>query len=261
MGGGESWRPLVERLLDAVRQPCTVDGAANVHLSASIGVSCFPYDADTVEVLAQQAESAMQEAKALGGDNFALFKPDLSERAAERFNLFNALKHAHGRDEFRLYVQPQFRLSDGKLIGGEALIRWQHPQWGLVSPARFIPVAEDTHLIRDISDWVLNEACRQRACWPAWTFEGEPLTIAINLSAVHFQDPGLPGKVQEALARYRLDARCLELEVTERTVMGDIKAIIAILSGSSALAYAWPLTTLAPAIRPCLICGTFRLTG
>ncbi|MCK6435737.1 sensor domain-containing protein [Rivihabitans pingtungensis] len=230
VGGGESWRPLVERLLDAVRQPCTVDGAANVHLSASIGVSCFPYDADTVEVLAQQAESAMQEAKALGGDNFALFKPDLSERAAERFNLFNALKHAHGRDEFRLYVQPQFRLSDGKLIGGEALIRWQHPQWGLVSPARFIPVAEDTHLIRDISDWVLNEACRQRASWPAWTFEGEPLTIAINLSAVHFQDPGLPGKVQEALARYRLDARCLELEVTERTVMGDIKAIIAILS-------------------------------
>lgn len=236
IGEGEHWQPLVERLLDAIRQPCTVDGATNVHLSASIGVSRFPADADTVEVLAQQAESAMQEAKTLGGDNFALFKPDLSERAAERFNLFNALKHAHSRNEFRLFLQPQFRLSDGALIGAESLIRWQHPQWGLVSPARFIPIAEDTHLIRDISDWVLNEACRLRAEWPApHTADGRPLTIAINLSAVHFQDPSLPGKVQAALARHRLDPRCLELEVTERTVMGDIDAIISILSELKAI--------------------------
>ena len=228
---GSDWHSVVDRVLLALREPHNFPDRT-IHLTASVGVSRFPADADTVGVLTQHAESAMQAAKTQGGDCFALFEQDISTRAAERFTIYNELKYATAKKQFCLFLQPQFHVEkDGSqtLLGAESLIRWQHPQWGLVSPVRFIPIAEESHLIHEISEWVLEEACRIRATWPTPRYGDPFLALAINLSPSHFQDPALPEKVSAALARHGLPPCALELEVTERTVIGDIDAIIGIL--------------------------------
>jgi len=188
-----------------------------LHSTPSIGLSTFPADGNSVETLLKHADIAMYAAKALGKNNFQFFSPAMNEGAIERMHIEQELRLALEREEFVLHYQPQICAADGSISGLEALVRWQHPQNGMISPMKFIPVAEDIGLIEKLGAWVLNEACRQLAAWKVAGIHAK--RIAVNLSAHQLRSPDLLELVRTTMSRHNISAGELELEVTESVAM------------------------------------------
>lgn len=209
---------LGDKLLDVLSRPMQVHGR-ELHVSASLGVSLYPQDGETVAELMRHADAAMYRAKALGRRTLAFYSPDLQSDNVQRFELESQLRLALSRQELSLHFQPQFLAVDGSLVGFEALLRWRTQSDGWVPPDRFIPLAEETGLIHEIGDWVLDEACRQ---WCRWADLGAPhLRVSVNLSAHQLRAPGLQERLQHLLAEHELPAGVLELELTETVAMHD----------------------------------------
>jgi diguanylate cyclase (GGDEF)-like protein len=221
-----------DKILQALSTPHQID-EHNLHLTVSIGIVTYPDDGTEAETLMQNADFAMYDAKDNGRNNYQFFKSDMNVRAIERQSLENDLRHAVERQEFVLNYQPKMNLQTGALIGVEALIRWRHPQRGLVPPAQFIPIAEECGFIVPIGRWVLREACRQARAWQDAGLP--PLPIAINISAVELRAKDFVAGVRVVLLETRLEPRYLELELTETFLMQDSKSTAAVLRALKAM--------------------------
>jgi diguanylate cyclase (GGDEF)-like protein len=214
------------RMLHAVAEAHSID-QHDLHVNASIGVSIYPDDGLDAETLVKNADTAMYQAKENGRQSYRFFKPAMNVRAVERQSIEESLRRALERQEFALHYQPKIDLRTGGITGAEALIRWTHPVRGLVSPAQFIPIAEECGLIVPIGRWVLREACEQAR---AWADAGLPVTtMAVNISAMEFRDENFLEGVSAILKDTGLDPRSLELELTESVLMKHVESTESIL--------------------------------
>lgn len=223
---------VIQRVMEAVARPLQVDGHSFV-LGCSAGVAVYPTDGADAETLIRNADIAMYRAKETGRNNFQFYTAAMNERLLERLRLETDLRAALAHEELVLHYQPQIDLRSGRVVGAEALLRWNHPTLGMVQPLRFISLAEETGLIVPIGAWVLRQACMQVKAWQDAGL-GE-LRIGVNLSARQFVQRDLAQSVATILAETGLRPACLELELTESLVMSDIDRAIAILSELRAL--------------------------
>jgi len=217
---------VADRILETLRQPWRLNGH-EFHITTSIGIAMCPGDGEDAESLLRNADTAMYRAKDRGRDNYKLYAPAMNSKIAERLALENSLRHALERGEFVVHYQPQVNIETGRIVGVEALVRWQHPERGLVSPAEFIPVAEETGLIVPLGAWVLRTACAQNRAWQDAGLP--PMRMAVNLSARQFQRHDLLETVAAALAGTGLSPQYLQLEITEGVAMQDMDLTLAIL--------------------------------
>lgn len=216
-------RDAAEHIRHAFSRPF-VEGALEFYISVSIGIVASPRDGDDVPELLINAETAMFRAKILGGNNYQFYAREMGAVAGAQLVLESALRKAVARQELLLEYQPNFNVITGALTGVEALVRWRHPELGLLQPDDFIPLANESGLIAEIGTWVLQNACRQAK---AWHDAGHPgLTIAVNVSAVQFWRPGLVQTVAQLLAETGIDPQCLELEITESVLMRNADTTI-----------------------------------
>jgi diguanylate cyclase (GGDEF)-like protein/PAS domain S-box-containing protein len=213
---------IVSRLLDVISQPW-VDEGQEYGLSCSVGISCYPNDGNDPDALLRCADAAMYQAKAAGRSTYHFYTPELNQAISERLELENSLRHALERNEFRVYYQPRIEVGSGRILGAEALIRWDCPGKGIVPPDSFISIAEETGLIIPIGQWILQEACRQNSAWQRAGLP--PISVSVNLSPIQFRHAGLVASVATALAQAGLDSAYLELELTESFVMHDAERI------------------------------------
>ncbi len=213
---------VVGKLVEALQQPIHVEGHELV-TTASIGIAMFPHDGEDFDALLQKADTAMYRAKSEGRNTYRFFDERMNAEALDRLHIRNGLRKALDCGQFVLHYQPQIDLRSGRLLGVEALVRWQHPEWGMVAPSQFIPIAEECGLIVPLGQWVVKEACLQAARWHAsgWS----DLTMAVNLSAVQFQRGDVEETIQAALSASGLPAWALELELTESVLMSDPDAV------------------------------------
>ncbi len=209
---------VVRRVRGTIEQSIDLDGLP-VNLGASIGISAYPRDGVDVESLLRCADTAMYLAKD-SNLGYAFYDASVDTRAATRLGLIGDLRHAIEDQELVLHYQPKIAVRSGRVVGVEALIRWHHPARGLMMPSEFIPVAQQTSLIKELTLYVINEAGRQ---WRAWADEGRRLPIAVNLSMRDLVDPGFPGEVATLLGKWRMPVTMLKLEVTESSVVDDPK--------------------------------------
>ncbi|SMC18459.1 PAS domain S-box-containing protein/diguanylate cyclase (GGDEF) domain-containing protein [Andreprevotia lacus DSM 23236] len=217
-----------EHLLQTFAEPFELE-AGGFATTTSIGISVYPDDGNDPDTLIRNADVAMYQAKSSGRNNFQYFTADMNVRASERLELETSMRHALTNGEFELYYQPQVSLKDNRVIGAEALIRWNHPEQGLISPAKFIPVAEESRMIVPIGNWVLQEACRHAAAWQAAGLP--PITIAVNLSPLQLHQSNLLDIVSDAMSSAGLAPQYLEIEVTESVVMQEVEHVMAMLHG------------------------------
>jgi diguanylate cyclase (GGDEF)-like protein/PAS domain S-box-containing protein len=215
----EDAQVVAQKTLSSLRPAFEVQGH-EIYITASIGIACCPASDEVAEMLLQRADVAMYSAKSLGKDTFQLYIPEMDAVAYERMALENSLRRALERDEFLLHFQPQVSMNEHRIIGVEALLRWQHPELGLVAPVEFISLLEETGLILPVGDWVLMEACRQGKLW---VDAGNPVRVAVNLSVRQFMQSDLAGKVERALKESGLPAELLELELTESIFMENVE--------------------------------------
>ena len=218
-------------LLRALVPPLLI-GGQELHTAASLGLSRFPDDGGDAETLLQCADLAMYQAKERGRGQWQSFSPALTEAAHERLMLENSLRRAVERDEMILLYQPQVSLTTGEIIGTEALVRWQHGELGLISPSRFIPLAEETGLIVPLGEWVLRTACRQAA---AWERAGKHLRLSVNLSARQLGEGSIVARIRAVLEETGLDPRLLDLELTESALVAQGEAAVSRLTALRAL--------------------------
>jgi len=217
---------LAERLIAQVKQPFIV-GGHELYVTVSAGIALFPENGQTIEALLRNADTAMYRAKEMGRNAFQLYSPAMNARSFERISMETALRHALKRNEFRLVYQVKVDLTTGRMSGVEALIRWLHPEMGPVSPAVFIPLAENMGLIDEIGTWVLHEACRQCRHWHDLGLP--PVRIAVNVSALQFREGDIPHIVAHALAETGLAPQYLELELTESVLMQRVDDVADVL--------------------------------
>jgi len=218
---------VAEKLLRNISRPYQSDHT-ELNMTASIGIALYPDDGQDLETLSKRADSAMYRVKQEGRHGFHFFTAEMQARSSRNLQLVNALRHAVELGQLALHYQPQISMNDGRVIGAEALLRWQHPEMGVVSPAEFIPVAEESRLILPIGEWVLRQATQQAKCWME---AGQaPLVISVNLSAVQFRHPDLPDLITRILNEVGLPPEYLELELTEGAAMHDPQAAIAIMN-------------------------------
>jgi len=231
---------VAQKLQAALAAPFAIDGH-DLRVGASVGIAVYPQDGQDAETLLRMADIAMERAKEKAENpdhSVAFYRMDMNDGMQQRMRIESGLRHALGHGELVLHYQPKFEIEGGRLVGAEALVRWQHPQRGMVPPSEFIPLAETTGLIVQVGEWVLEQACAQAAVWHG---AGLPtFRLAVNVSAREFT-ASLPGRVADTLARYRLDPSWLELEITESTLMDDIEETIAIMDRISALGVALSL--------------------
>ncbi|HYH19428.1 MAG TPA: EAL domain-containing protein [Azospirillum sp.] len=218
---------VADRIIQSMAAPLHVKGR-EFTVSPSIGISLFPEDGEDVEHLIKNADAAMYQAKAAGRRALRFFTTSMDAQLNERLNLEANIRRALDLGEFRLHYQPQLHLESGQLVGLEALIRWAHPDLGMVPPGRFIPIAEESGQIASLSLWVLDEACRQASLWQADGLAAR--RIAVNISALQFRNAELPDQVAAALQRHDLHPSCLEVEVTEGALIRNVDMAIHILS-------------------------------
>jgi diguanylate cyclase (GGDEF)-like protein/PAS domain S-box-containing protein len=220
----ENARHVAQKVLDALSAPVEIDGH-ELRVTPSIGICAYPHDGHDVEALMRNADTAMYHAKQMGRNNYQFFTQAMNDAAQERLLLENDLRHAVERGEFVLHYQPQVDLRTGGIIGFEALVRWQHPQRGLVAPSHFIGAAEETGLIGQIGEWVLREACSQARAWHDAGHAG--LQVAVNCSAQQFQREGFVETVGRVLRETRLASPRLDLEITESVIIHHSEEVIA----------------------------------
>lgn len=214
---------VAEKIIAAVQKPMSIAGMP-IEASASIGIALYPVDGSDPESLLRNADSAMYRAKEAGRNTYQLCTDEMKGRALQRLSLETRLRRAVHEEQLVLHYQPQVSLADGKIIGAEALLRWNDPERGLVLPASFIHVAEESRLILPIGDWVLRAACSQMR---AWREQGLALPrVSVNLSARQFQQQDLVDSVRRTLEETGLDAKSLEIEITETTAMANAEASI-----------------------------------
>lgn len=214
---------VAEKILEACTQPINVD-AHELFLTASIGISLYPTDGDSLEDVQKNADMAMYKSKRNGGSGYQFYTPELDQLANEHIKLEAELRKAIKNKEFVLYYQPQFDLRTQKINRVEALIRWEHPTVGVISPIKFIPLAEETGLIMDIGEWVLFEACRAAKKWQDSGLD--PILISVNVSAKQFRHQDISQLVSNALKETGLSSEYLELELTESAVMDNVDVVI-----------------------------------
>jgi diguanylate cyclase (GGDEF)-like protein/PAS domain S-box-containing protein len=214
--GAEDARHIAQKVLVAFANPFKV-GGHEIFVSTSIGISLYPSDCEDEQTLLKNADTAMYRAKESGRNNFQFYTREMNARAMYRLNLENSLRHALERGEFRLHYQPKACLHTGRITGVEALLRWERPDHGLISPGEFVPLLEDTGLIVPVGEWVLSEACRQVETWRRTGVE--PVAIAINISARQFGARNLGEIIRRVLEEQRADPRYIELELTESLLM------------------------------------------
>jgi len=216
---------LAETILEALR----TDDTPETHVSTSIGIALCPEDATDRQVLLTHADTALYRAKTEGRNTYRFFEARMGAEVRERRMLEHDLRHAIARDELRLVYQPQQEIQSGKVIGFEALLRWKHPTRGEISPAVFIPIAEETGAILQIGDWVLKTACREAATWT------QPLKIAVNVSAVQLHNAKFVHELHQILLEFGLPPRRLEIEITETALVRDFNRTLGMLRQIKAL--------------------------
>lgn len=223
---------VAQKMIDSLIRPF-VENDHQLFISASIGISIYPDDGEDDLSLIRHADMAMYRAKDMGRNNFQFYQQDMGDRASERLAMESSLRKALQNKEFMLFYQPKMDLTTGRICGVEALIRWQHPERGMILPGQFIPLLEETNMICSVGQWVLHEACQQQKRWQE---SGLPeLTIAVNLSARQFVNVDLPAQVLEILENTGLDPRLLELEITESILMEHKKTVITALHDLNAM--------------------------
>jgi diguanylate cyclase (GGDEF)-like protein/PAS domain S-box-containing protein len=225
--GATAVSEVASKLLAAIGAPLLMEGVS-ISVTPSIGVALFPEHGDTAGELIKHADTAMYQAKMRGRAGFEFFRPAMAEAARAELALESRLAQAVAEQEFVLHYQPQLRLSDGMLLGVEALLRWRHPEQGLLLPDRFLPLAEARRLILPIGQWVLRSALAQALRWRREGLAAVP--VAVNLSALQFQAGDFVASIQGALAETGADADMLELELTERMLMDDLHGVYSTLT-------------------------------
>ena len=218
----ESPQVVATKLLDEIRLPSRIEGH-DIHISGSVGISLFPDDAEDVETLLKNADMAMYHAKELGKNNYQIFSADLAEHGTATRLMENALRSAVVRNEFELYYQPKIDMRSSRIVGAEALLRWHHPTRGIVSPGEFIHLAEETGLVHEIGDWVLDTAFSQARRWQEAGFTD--LRLAINLAAGQFRATNLAERIQERIIREGCRPQSIEMEVTETGMLRDPEGV------------------------------------
>ena len=203
---------LSEKLIAAVSEPYMIDNV-QIRIGLSVGCAYGPIDGDTVDDLVRKADLALYHAKSMGRATFCNFDPQMQVAAEERVRLEHDMRQAINTDQFNLLYQPLVSAHTQRVTGFEALLRWNHPTRGPISPAVFIPIAEESGLVEELGNWVLNQACQDAATWP------EDITVAVNVSPIQLVGPSLPATVSEALRKTRMQPNRLELEVTESVFM------------------------------------------
>jgi len=217
---------IAEKTIDLLTQPFTLEGN-DIVVTASIGISVYPNDGKDSHTLLMNADTAMYLAKERGKNNYQFYTLEMTERSLERMTIERGLRHALAHDELRLHYQPQIDTGSGAAVGAEALVRWQHPEWGLVYPDRFINVAEETGLIVPIGAWVLRTACLQAK---AWLEQNGPFScVAVNVSPRQFIESNLFRTIKQTLLETGLPPGALELEITESAVMQDPEITLQVL--------------------------------
>ncbi|ABR59430.1 EAL domain-containing protein [Sinorhizobium medicae] len=222
----------LEDIRSAIAMPLQLQGRS-LQVSCSMGVACFPNQGRTAGELLANADMAMYRAKELGRDNIQVFTEEMAARAHERLQWQEELREALAGEEFLLHFQPQMNLGTGRIFAAEALLRWNHPVRGIISPSVFIPLAEETGLIVPIGDWALRAACRQLKAWQDAGLP--PLIISVNVSARQFRERNWASRVAEILKETGLEARYLELELTESLIMQDVPGAIATMHALEAI--------------------------
>jgi diguanylate cyclase (GGDEF)-like protein len=215
-----------ERLLKAVARPFDVQGE-EIFMTTSVGVALYPRDGDNVIDLLRNADAALYQAKKAGGNCYEFYTSQMNSVAEERLKLKSKLRRAFERDELRLHYQPKYRLADGRISGAEALVRWDMPDYGLVFPSDFIPLAEETNLILQIGEWVLDRVCSDYRVWQK--IVPSPCRISVNLSLRQLQQQRFLDGVRKTFRKHAVSPTCLELEITETTLMEDTESTIRIL--------------------------------
>jgi diguanylate cyclase (GGDEF)-like protein/PAS domain S-box-containing protein len=231
---------VAQKLQAVLETPFVVEGH-DLRIGVSIGIAVYPQDGQDAETLLRMADIAMQRAKEHAENpdqGVAFYRLDMNQGMQQRMQIESGLRHALGNGELVLHYQPKFEIGSGRVVGAEALVRWKHPQRGMVPPSEFIPLAETTGLIVQVGEWVLEQACAQAAIWQRAGLP--PFRLAVNVSAREFTG-SLPSRLDETLQRYRLDPQWLELEITESTLMHDIEDVIGIMDRISALGVALSL--------------------
>jgi diguanylate cyclase (GGDEF)-like protein len=219
---------LADTLIADLGEPWRLSHGGEVRVGASVGISLFPEHGDTAAELLQQADAALYQAKAEGRGRFKYFSDALTRAARERIELEARLRRAIGRNELRVFFQPQVEIGSGRMVGAEALVRWQDPEQGLIPPGRFIPVAEATGLIGAVGEWVLRETCRQGRRWLEAGLP--PLTLAVNVSPHQFLNSDIAAVVADILAETGFPAAHLELELTESALMEREQEAVEVLN-------------------------------
>jgi len=229
---GDDAKGLANRAVEMLQTPVRI-AEVDVHTSPSIGIAMYPDDGESMQPLLTHADAAMHSAKQHGRGSFRRYTPGMDAGIEDRVQLESDLHHAVTLNQFHLYYQPKVDTQTGEVRSAEALIRWIHPMRGIVSPAEFVPLAEECGLIGEIGGWVIREACRQTR---AWQIDGIPsLRVSVNLSASQFRDSGLLDLIRSALDDAGLEPRYLEVELTESAVMSDPEKSIDILEHLSAM--------------------------
>ena len=217
---------VAHRVKEAMRRPFMIE-AHEIFVTASIGISLYPEDGEDCNSLLKYADTAMYHAKNCGKNNAKLYSSSLTMEIMSHVKMEVGLRKALQNNELYLLYQPQIDVPSTQIVGVEALVRWRHPERGIISPTEFIPLAEETGLIVPIGEWVLRTACNQAKAWQSGS--GRAIRMAVNLSAKQFKDENLMQIVLSALADTGLDARLLELELTEGTLMDDARATMVTL--------------------------------
>jgi diguanylate cyclase (GGDEF)-like protein len=214
---------IAQAILERLSLPFVLEGQ-EVFVTTSVGISFYAKDADNIDTLIKQADAAMQSAQKQGGNHFEFYAASMSIASPNQLLLEANLRHALERSEFQIYYQPKVSLTTGEIVGAEALIRWFSPTQGLISPAEFIPLAEETGLIVPLDEWVISTACTQAKQWQLADFP--PLQVAVNLSGLQFHQTNLIERVTQILQQTQLDPQYLELELTEGVIMQNTDATI-----------------------------------
>lgn len=223
---------VANKILQSILQPYSIE-EHELRITASIGIAIYPDHAQDVENLIKYADVAMYQAKESGRNCYMSFHPEMNESSYERLQLENALRGAIERDELRVYYQAQVNLANDRIVGCEALLRWQHPEQGLIYPEKFIPIAEETGLIVSLNHWVLEQAIKQCRVWRDAGFKA--LTMSVNLSALQFRQHNLLQQIRNLLEKYDVPPAVLDLELTEGILMQGVERTLATLHELSAM--------------------------